>query len=50
MGSYQPALLDICTFFDPRYKKFEREIGIIGKIKNSLKELINNEFIKENVT
>jgi len=50
MGNSQPTLLDICTFFDPRYKKFEREIGIINKIKNNLKELINDDLVLDNET
>lgn len=44
MGNSQPTLLDICTFFDPRYKKFERDMGISNRIKELLKELINNDL------
>jgi hypothetical protein len=40
MGNSRPTLLDFCIFFDPRYKKFDPEIGIVNKIKCSLKELI----------
>ncbi|XP_060880997.1 uncharacterized protein LOC132952656 [Metopolophium dirhodum] len=47
MGNSQPTLLDICSFFDPRYKKFEREMGISNKIKELLKEIINNDIDNE---
>jgi len=33
IGNSQPTLLDICSIFDPRYKKFEREMGISNRIK-----------------
>lgn len=47
MGNSQPTLLNLCTFFDSRYKKFKREMGISNRIKEHLKKLINNNFDNE---
>ncbi|CAI6346450.1 unnamed protein product [Macrosiphum euphorbiae] len=44
MGNSQPTLLDICSFFHPR---FEREMGISNRIKELLKEIINNDIDNE---
>lgn len=40
MGNFSSTLLDFCTFLDPRYKKYEREFGIINRVKDSLIETL----------